>query len=302
MGAGRIPFTGGIRRNGEKRIQTVMIFIVLTIAAVALVPTAPILANDTLARVPVKGGLEFVKSDSIRMLEEVLVVSLRQIRVKYRFLNESDQDIQSMVAFPLPSRDASHAETTRSIKEKTEEAFSVRVNGDPVPTTKIDNSETWQQSFPARKETVVEHTYTPIAGVEYDYLYQDETGYTYGLLHTFLFWLTLPGKVAEACIDGTTARAIKDRVETYARNGGRVCVYTRDVEYILGTGRNWKGPIGTFVLRIEKDSPGNFVALCFPGSPKVVSPTVSEYVQTDFVPPDKLVVYFYSVGEGFQVK
>ncbi len=198
------------------------------------------------------------------------------------------------MAFRLPSHVAFDVETALSVKHKTEGAFSVRVNGDPIPARRIENAETWRQSFPAGKETVVEHSYAPVSGAEYHYLYQD--GSTYGrFLHTLLFRLTLPGKAGEACIEGKTARAIKDRVERRALSGSIAVVFARDVEYLLGTGRNWKGPIGKFILRIEKDSPEDFVALCFPGSPKEITPTVSEYVKTDFVPPDKLVVYFYQV-------
>jgi hypothetical protein len=301
MITGRAPLPGTTSEGGDKRAQILMIFAVLTIVGGVFTPGVPTSANDTLARVPVEGGLEFAKSDKIRMLEEVLEISLRSIRIKYRFLNESDQDVHSTVAFPLPLRDTSHTGPAGSVKE-AEEAFSVRVNDDPAPTTRIGNAETWRQSFPAGKETVVEHSYTPAASGEYDYLYQDEVGYTYGLLHKLFFRLTLPGRASEACVDGDTARAVKNRLEAYARNGGSVAVFARDIEYVLGTGRNWKGPIGKFVLRIVKESPDHFVALCFPGSPKKVSPTVSEYVETDFVPPDKLVVYFYSVGERFQTE
>jgi hypothetical protein len=274
--------------------RTMQIFVLLTLAVSILIPTGQVLANDTLARVAVTGGLEFVKSDNIRMLEEVLEISLKMIRVKYRFLNESDQDIGSAVAFPLPAYIASDGRTDRLLQEETDGKFLVLVNGDPVQTKRIENAETWWQSFPAGKEVVVEHSYVPTAGAEYDYLYQN--GYTYGFLHTLFFWVTLPGKVTEACIDSSTARAIKNRVENSAQSGGVVAVFARDVEYILGTGRNWKGSIGKFVLRVEKESPDHFVAVCFPGSPKPSSPTVSEYVQTDFVPPDKLVVYFYRVN------
>jgi hypothetical protein len=288
----RTPLTRAVLASGEKQAQRIVLFMVLITAGAILILTSSTPANDTLARVPVKGGLEFVKSDNIRMLEEVLEISLNKIRVKYRFLNESDREIHSTVAFPLPSRDLSHPE---SVKEATEGTFSLRVNGDPIPTKRVENAETWQQSFPPGKETVVEHSYIPVAGGEYDYLDQHPHGYMHGLFHTLFFWLTLPGNAYEACLDRKTARAIKRRVEACAQSHARVAVFARDVEYILGTGRNWKGPIGKFVLRIEKDSPDHFIATCFPGWPKEVSPTVSEYVRNDFIPPDKLVVYFYYV-------
>lgn len=67
-----------------------------------------------------------------------------------------------------------------------------------------------------------------------------------------------------------------------------------DVEYILGTGRNWKGPIADFTLRIEKARPDDIVSLCFPGQPRRVSPTVLEFHEVNLVPQDRLVVYFYS--------
>ena len=94
-------------------------------------------------------------------------------------------------------------------------------------------------------------------------------------------------------MDGRITQAIKNRVESCVKDcAGHVVVYCRDVEYIMGTGRNWNGPIGKLVLRIEKESPDQFLAVCFPGSPKKAGPTVVEYTQTDFVPPDRLVVYF----------
>ncbi len=72
----------------------------------------------------------------------------------------------------------------------------------------------------------------------------------------------------------------------------------KNVEYILGTGRNWKGPIGTFTLRIEKETPDEIISLCFSGKPKKISPTVYEFYKRDFVPPYRLVVFFYGVGPG----
>ncbi len=75
-----------------------------------------------------------------------------------------------------------------------------------------------------------------------------------------------------------------------------VYVTLHDVEYILGTGRNWKGPIGVFTLRIEKDSPDQLVSLCLPGELRKVDSTSYEFTSKDFVPQDKLVIYFYDVG------
>ena len=67
-----------------------------------------------------------------------------------------------------------------------------------------------------------------------------------------------------------------------------------DIEYVLGTGRNWAGSIQDFTLRIKKQTPDQLVSLCFPGTPKRIDPLTLEFNHKDFVPQDKLVVYFYS--------
>lgn len=58
-------------------------------------------ANDTLAELKT-GGLAFVQSEHVSMAEEQLFISSEEIRVDYVFANESDQDVTSIVAFPMP--------------------------------------------------------------------------------------------------------------------------------------------------------------------------------------------------------
>ena len=90
---------------------------------------------------------------------------------------------------------------------------------------------------------------------------------------------------------------IEERVEALAGMGEKMAYVTlHDVEYILGTGRNWKGTTGKFTLRIRKDSAEQIVSLCFPGKPRKADAELLEFVQEDFVPQDKLVVYFYDVA------
>jgi hypothetical protein len=65
----------------------------------------------------------------------------------------------------------------------------------------------------------------------------------------------------------------------------------------LGTGRNWKGPIGEFKPRLKKGIPEEIVSACLPGQPKKLSPTLYEFTERNFVPDDRLVVYFYDVDK-----
>ncbi len=71
------------------------------VALLILVHASEAVANDSAARFGA-GGIEFEKSEHIRLLEEVLSISTKEVHVRYRFLNESDRDIQATVAFPLP--------------------------------------------------------------------------------------------------------------------------------------------------------------------------------------------------------
>jgi len=164
-------------------------------------------------------------------------------------------------------------------------------------TWEVEETRLWEQIFPAHREIVVEHRYSPFVGRVYDVPYQ--RGFGWVEASSDLQPSTVVGPAhspSEACVGDDTRASIQRQmarlVERGAENVGRML---DDVEYILGTGRNWKGPIGDFTLRIEKARPNDIVSLCFPGQPRRVSPTVLEFHQTDFVPQDRLVVYFYSI-------
>lgn len=71
-------------------------------AAVAvLLCAAPAGANDTVASMGA-GGLVFETTDGVTMLSEDLFLSMDEVRVKYRFLNHTDEPIETIVAFPMP--------------------------------------------------------------------------------------------------------------------------------------------------------------------------------------------------------
>lgn len=76
----------------------------LLLGLVAVALATPAGANDTLVTLAA-GGLVPRKSSAIAMVSEDLQVSVRQIRVKYVFRNDSDQDIDAIVAFPMPVLD-----------------------------------------------------------------------------------------------------------------------------------------------------------------------------------------------------
>lgn len=335
-----------------------LLFAVLVIAYLAL--GLPANANDSTARVGA-GGLVLLKNDNIRMVQEVLEISTKLIRVRYRFLNETNQDIKATVAFPMPpygwNYDGEAGANVGPIKEfsisvggwlvpstrhrlamiggvdvtnrlrkmglseahifqtfgdcsleagkitscltKAQEAELTLLSGEksPVASWQISETEYWEQVFPAGQEIEVEHEYTPLVGMTYGYPYQEHHP-----VDGNIPWSAVSDSESDsdndACLDNETRKAIVRRISSLAKKGAPwVAVTLRDVEYILGTGRNWKGPISDFKLTILKESPDQFVSLCFPGKPRRTSSTTVEFSQMNFVPQDKLVVHFYTVKE-----
>lgn len=76
----------------SKLISTIFAFVAMTLSA---------LANDSSAELAT-GGLVFVKNPDVEMLAEDLFISTKEIRVRYKFLNKSNADVTTLVAFPLP--------------------------------------------------------------------------------------------------------------------------------------------------------------------------------------------------------
>lgn len=75
------------------------------LVALSLAAATPAMANDTMAELKT-GGLVFVRSDVVTMEKEDLFISLDEVRVAYRFRNTSDEDVEAVVAFPMPDIEA----------------------------------------------------------------------------------------------------------------------------------------------------------------------------------------------------
>lgn len=326
----------------------------LVAALVAAVLSGYTLANDTTARVGA-GGIEFLKSHDIHMLQETLEISPKLITVRYRFRNESDTDIRATVAFPMPPYGWNPGMSALDVNERPMRSFEARVNGQPVATrmlrqARIGNQDVtsnlralglsdvqifdtfgdaredgdgltprqrrglqalaksrnadwlvaetvlWEQVFPARRELLVEHQYVPFVGLVYSSPFQRGFGMVGGS-NLVPSSAREPAKsAAEACVQDGAQQAVDKRVRDLAASSPEwVNLSLQDVEYVLGTGRNWRGPIGDFRLVIRKESPDQIVSLCFPGKAARTSATTLEFRQANFVPHDKLVVYFYDI-------
>lgn len=147
----------------------------------------------------------------------------------------------------------------------------------------IQETAYWELVFPAGKEIEVTHEYKPFTGWVYQPSSVIDRSQVNGLF-----------KNGAACMDDKTLQSI---TKMYQKGEAMPNLWIGDVEYILGTGRNWKGPIKDFKLILKKDMPEQRVSLCFPGKPVKTSPTTIEFAQKNFVPQDKLYVIFYHWGE-----
>jgi Domain of unknown function (DUF4424) len=65
------------------------------------VTTSNAFANDTTAQVAA-GGLIYVQNENVSMADEKLYISMEKVTVDYIFHNNSDKDVESLIAFPFP--------------------------------------------------------------------------------------------------------------------------------------------------------------------------------------------------------
>jgi hypothetical protein len=137
----------------------------------------------------------------------------------------------------------------------------------------------WEQVFPAKAETVIEHRYQPSVG------------------STVATGLDAPNpRKAESfpdyekkyCVDQQFVGAI-ERLRAAAKGRGQDNIpYTQQrIDYMLKTGANWAGPIQDFRLVVSKSAPDSLISFCGDGVKKI-SPTEFEMRRGNFTPTKDL--------------
>lgn len=230
-------------------------------------------------------------------IERKAVVNGRNITDQLRQIGLSDEQI--FVTFGKCSTANRLAVSCSLSKKQLAEIAGLTGKGSGDTNWTVEETVFWEQVFPAGKLIEVRHEYAPFVGMSYTSPYQDGFGYVGTSPNDYLpraTPLNRPDDPNEACLDDGLGQALRKKIGAIVESGvSSVTVTLNDVEYILGTGRNWKGPIQDFKLRIEKSAPEQIISLCFPGKPKKLSPTVLEFAQTNYVPQDRLVVYFFTL-------
>lgn len=121
-----------------------------------------------------------------------------------------------------------------------------------------------EQTFPAGKPVIVEHTYRPSVGASTDTILRKDLRQNKAMAREIERYRK------EYCVSDEFLREF-DRIASAApRNSARV--QERRISYILKTGANWAGPIKNFHLSIDKGGNDRLVSYC-PG--KLAAPSAS---------------------------
>ncbi|ESY75971.1 DUF4424 domain-containing protein [Mesorhizobium sp. M0051] len=108
-----------------------MLRYVLT-AALALL-AAPAFANDSVAELGT-GGLILSRSDAVAMQSEDLFISPEKVTVDYVFHNNTDRDVDAIVAFPMPDIEGDPEERPALPNDQSDNflGFEVTIDGAPA--------------------------------------------------------------------------------------------------------------------------------------------------------------------------
>ncbi|GAN51465.1 DUF4424 domain-containing protein [Methylobacterium radiotolerans] len=150
-------------------------------------------------------------------------------------------------------------------------------------------SKFWRrQIFPAGRDVVVRQSYVPGLGG----------------LSSLSFGTATEGADERAeyarkyCTDAAflkAAQALARRVE--AAGGRGIQAFEQYLSYVITSGGNWAGPIGTFKLTVDKGDPATLVSFCGTGVRKT-GPTTFESVATDYVPRRDIDVLLLKTTAG----
>jgi Domain of unknown function (DUF4424)/YARHG domain len=312
---------GGCRMGNRCNIIGVLAFLVFVVASQAD-------ANDSSAELAT-GGLIFTTSNEIEMSSEELYISMNQIRVQYQFINRSDRDVVTTIAFPMPDIPYDTDDFTFVIPTDNPQnilAFTTTINNRSITA----NAEQKAMLVGVDRTDTIRRFGIPVApqpGEPLKNLSQDAKNqlrqlglvkvegddiYPLWTLKTTYYWQQVFPAHQIVAIDhrympsvgGTVPLGFGDIAKVLqSEYYKRYCIDSslltelrpnveweqHYLEYILVTGANWSGSIKNFRLVVEKGSPDNLISFCGQGVHKI-SPTQFEMHVSDFVPTYNLSV------------
>ncbi len=138
-----------------------------------------------------------------------------------------------------------------------------------------------QQTFPPRREVIVEHQYRPSVGISSD---------------TILRRILRSNKALSSEVEGyrkdyCISDAFLAQLDARAGNGeiNEPMIGEQRINYVLKSGADWAGPIGSFKLTIDPGASDRLVSFC-PGQLKPTAPNALEFTAEDFTPEGNLKI------------
>lgn len=149
---------------------------------------------------------------------------------------------------------------------------------DATPQWTLRTRYHWQQRFPAGATVRIRHRYRPFVGSAL----LGDVGAIDG--RTVVGRRVGPADPAAGdryCLDAGTRRTVADAQRRAPKDA--MAFGAAEIEYVLTTARNWRGPIGRFHLTLDKGAPDNLISLCWDGLKKTGATTFESTVE-NFVP------------------
>jgi hypothetical protein len=143
-------------------------------------------------------------------------------------------------------------------------------------------SKFWRrQVFPAGRDVLVEQTYTPGTG--------SQSSLTFGAPDLS------PAQESHYretyCTDGPFTSAVQSLYRKANAPNPKVRAFEEYLSYVITSGANWAGPIGSFRLIVDKGDPQTLVSFCGDGVRKI-GPTTFEMTAKDYTPRRDIDVLF----------
>lgn len=258
-------------------------------------------ANDGMAELGA-GGIRILQSDDIALLEEDLFLSVEQVRVRFRFRNETALPVSTLVAFVAPdadSEDLGRRDLIGSGRLAAGMAFTAEVDGRRVPVfTDLravagDADITGQlhelgidpeqmEPAPSQRQKLREkglplsgwklrirfywrQLFPPGQTVEIEHRYRPFAGSAITQPRELYFADGDWSPVQRYCMNDDIMQGAHRLADAARQRLGYETLHARFLSYILTTGAGWRGPIGRLGIVIDSGHPQAVLATCLPG-------------------------------------
>lgn len=224
------------------------------------------------------------------------------LQVQHRVMLDGQDraaDLQALGVSPVPFDAYGVHSALADLPAQTRQALKQGgfLTEDGFPRWSLQSTFWRTQVFPPHTEVTVEHRYVPAAGISLNSWFPGPEDPA--TIHDDWWREALAAAHADYCPEPEALNTMRAALETGMPEGFATYI-SAEVDYILTTGANWRGPIGRFHLVVESPVTLDWVFTCFPGAQRI-APNRIEATLTDFTPTQDLRVYVSeAMGPGIE--